>query len=85
MQKHVKIYMKAFEYGEQDVILCENCGQSRAVDIHHILFRSRGGKDKITNLMALCRKCHTISHADRKMNDRLKKVHHDYLKISEII
>ncbi len=84
MQKHVKIYMTKFEYGEQDVILCENCGKV-AVDIHHLIFKSLGGKNNIENLMALDRKCHLMAHADRKMNGRLKKVHLDYLKISEII
>ncbi len=83
-QKHVKIYINCFEYGEQDVILCENCGKV-AVDIHHLIFRSQGGKNNIENLMALCRKCHQMAHADRKMNGRLKQVHLKYLKISEIL
>ena len=35
MQKHTKVYMKYFDYREQDVIPCEACGR-QAVDIHHI-------------------------------------------------
>ena len=85
MVPHKKIYVKVFQLGEQDVILCENCGRSRAVDIHHLLFRSQGGKNNIRNLMALCRKCHLMAHSDRVFNNRLKKVHLDYLKINEII
>ena len=83
MQSHVKIYMKAFEYGEQDVILCENCGKV-AADIHHLIFKSQGGKNNIENVMALCRRCHLMAHANRKLNNGLKKVHHDYLKNSTI-
>lgn len=61
MQKHVKIYMKHYGYGEQDIVLCQNC-EAIAVDIHHITFRSQGGEDKIGNLIALCRNCHDKAH-----------------------
>jgi len=60
MQKHTKIYMDHFEYGEQDFIPCEVCG-SRAVDVHHIFGRGKG-MDEIWNLMALCRNCHRRVH-----------------------
>ena len=64
MTRHVRIYMDYFGYGEQDVILCEVCGQ-RAVDIHHIDGRGKG-KDVISNLIALCRKCHNAAHGLEK-------------------
>ena len=64
MTRHVWIYMDYFGYGEQDVILCEVCGQ-RAVDIHHIDGRGKG-KDVISNLIALCRKCHNAAHGLEK-------------------
>ena len=64
MTRHVRIYTDYFGYGEQDVILCEVCGQ-RAVDIHHIDGRGKG-KDVIENLMALCRKCHNAAHGLEK-------------------
>lgn len=54
--KHVRIYMKYFDYATSEEVICEACG-SIAVDIHHV--RGRGiGMDIIGNLMALCRKCH---------------------------
>ena len=59
MKHHVKIYMKYFDYGEQDFIPCESCGK-KAVDIHHLQFRSQGGDNEMGNLMALCRDCHDI-------------------------
>lgn len=61
MQRHTRIYLRYFKYGEQDFIPCEHCG-GRAVDIHHIKLRSQGGRDEIKNLMALCRKCHEMAH-----------------------
>jgi len=61
MTEHCKVYMKHFDYGEQDIIPCEACG-SQAVDIHHINGRSSKDKNNIKNLMALCRKHHTMAH-----------------------
>lgn len=63
-----------FEHLKQDVILCENCGNP-AVDIHHIKFKSRGGKDEIANLMAICRKCHNKAHCYLIDEKELKKKH----------
>jgi len=74
MQKHVKIYLNYFDYGEQDFIPCENC-HKKAVDIHHIQFRSKGGEDVIQNLMALCRVCHDRGHDDPNFNEDLKAIH----------
>ena len=36
---------------------CEHCGK-KAVDIHHIKYRSQGGNNNKKNLIALCRKDH---------------------------
>ena len=62
MQKHTKVYFNFFGYDESSYIECEmECG-SRAVDIHHLIKRSKiGGKqerDHIENLVGLCRDCH---------------------------
>jgi len=34
--------------------LCEGCGKRRANDVHHRLFKSRGGRDEVVNLLHLC-------------------------------
>ena len=65
MQKHTKIYLKHFGYGEQEFIPCEGCG-AEAVDIHHINGRIGEDADTITNLIALCRKCHDRAHNSKR-------------------
>ena len=80
MKPHVKIYMKFFGFGEQDVIQCENC-KARAVDIHHLVFRSQGGKNEIENLMALCRTCHNQAHDSSEFNNGLKNHHLRIIKL----
>ena len=60
MKKHTAIYLKAFGYdlGQPDqFVRCERTG-NKAVDIHHIISRGRGGEDRIENLMALTRHQH---------------------------
>ena len=53
--------MKHHNIGEQDVVLCEECG-AVAVDIHHKVKKSQGGTDDVSNLKALCRVCHEKYH-----------------------
>jgi len=36
---------------------CEYCGK-KAIDPHHIIYRSHGGDNKKENIVALCRTCH---------------------------
>jgi len=64
MKPHTKIYFKYFGYGIDDFIPCEICGR-KAVDIHHIKYRSQGGTNEITNVMALCRDHHLKAHDGR--------------------
>lgn len=68
-----KLFFNHYGYGEQDFIPCAVCG-CRAVDIHHIKFKSQGGKDEINNLIALCREDHTKAHNDKEFNESLKKL-----------
>ena len=66
-------YLKFKGYGEQDFVLCENCGK-RAVDVHHLVLRSHGGTDNPDNLILLCRNCHEKAHKDKEFNEMLKKL-----------
>lgn len=83
MKKHVKIYLDYFGYGVDDVIICENpeC-RKRAVDIAHIIARSKFGKknkenqDVISNLIAFCRDCHYDYDFNNKWNaDEVREMH----------
>ena len=74
MIAYKKVYIDYFDYCVQDVILCERCSNI-AVDIHHLTFKSQGGKDEISNLMALCRCCHDKAHSDKEFNETLKLIH----------
>ena len=78
MQKHTKIYMKHFNYGTDDFIPSEVSGRW-ATDLHHLTFRSHGGKDTIDNLMALTREEHERAHNEPEYNEQLKQIHLKYI------
>ena len=64
MQKHIRIYLESRKLTTGDFIKCEECG-AKAVDIHHIIPRSRASKEYVNdpkNLQALCRECHRRKH-----------------------
>lgn len=47
----------------RDQWLCQWClGHGGALDLHHKLRRSQGGKDEVTNLVAVHRICHRQIH-----------------------
>jgi len=78
MQKHTRIYMRYFGYGEQDFKPCEfGCG--RCVDVHHIDGRGEG-KDVIENLLGCCREKHNDCEMHRITKDEQKKVHFEFMK-----
>ena len=79
MAGYKKKYLKYFGYGDQDHVPSEYSGLP-AQDIHHLTFRSQGGKDDIENLMALTREEHDRAHNDREFNDRLKEIHKQWLQ-----
>jgi len=43
---------------------CRICRQwTRTAHHHHIVYRSRGGKDSVDNLIRICPDCHRAIHA----------------------
>jgi 5-methylcytosine-specific restriction endonuclease McrA len=76
MKNHIKVYFKHFDYAVPSEVMCERCG-SLAVDIHHIQGRGND-KDIIDNLMALCRKCHTLAHESISKKD-MQIVHDKFM------
>lgn len=56
---------RAFEILQRDKHTCQALGcYSKAVDVHHIIPRSKGGHHRADNLVALCRIHHAIVHLD---------------------
>lgn len=55
--------------------MCSLCGRGEpqplakgsldALHVHHIVYRSEGGKHLMTNLIALCHHCHDVVHSDK--------------------
>jgi uncharacterized C2H2 Zn-finger protein len=82
MQKHTRVYMKAFGFDTSDFIPCERCG-AKATDIHHIDARGMGGskdKDVIENLQALCRSCHVVYGDKKEYKEMLVKIHQLHMR-----
>lgn len=69
---------------DRDDGLCVVC-LSEAVDIHHVKFKSRGGRGVFTNGICICRNCHDKAHssaaeAKRLENMMVEKYGNDYYK-----
>ena len=47
---------------QRDHFACQRCG-SAADEVHHRVYRSRGGPHDLLNMVALCRRCHQDVHA----------------------
>lgn len=50
---------------ERDGHRCRVCGSRDRVEVHHIVYRSRGGDHSTGNLVCLCAGCHGRVHAGR--------------------
>jgi len=53
---------------ERDKGFCQGCGRLGA-HLHHIKFRSSGGKHEINNLVTLCAECHDKAHNYREWRE----------------
>jgi len=48
----------------RDGYICQRCGKRNCrLEAHHIVYRERGGKDSLANLLTLCQACHEKVHA----------------------
>ena len=48
---------------DRDGDRCRVCRSSEGVEVHHIVYRSRGGGHATSNLACLCARCHRKVHA----------------------
>jgi 5-methylcytosine-specific restriction endonuclease McrA len=49
--------------------LCQNCGSNPGflgLSLHHIVFKSRGGKTTEENCCLICSTCHEVAHNRRR-------------------
>jgi hypothetical protein len=47
----------------RDGYACQQCGKQHVrLEAHHIVFKEQGGKDTLTNLLAVCQACHRSVH-----------------------
>jgi beta-phosphoglucomutase-like phosphatase (HAD superfamily) len=86
LKKHTKIYLDYFGFQIPEDVACEICG-GQANDIHHIEARGMGGdpngdKDRIENLMAVCRKDHERYGDVPELEEKLKQIHLRYMEIN---
>jgi ribosomal protein S27AE len=44
----------------RDNRICQVCGKEYSGQVHHIIPRSKGGKNELSNLITLCGKCHMV-------------------------
>lgn len=47
---------------ERDKGKCRSCHSRETLQAHHLMFRSRGGNDEMSNLALLCQLCHADVH-----------------------
>lgn len=70
--------MDAFGYDVSDFIPSELSG-NKAVDIHHLVSRKKGGKDVIENLMALERWEHEMYGDKAQYLEWLREKHFEFM------
>ncbi len=52
----------------RDGYACQNCGKKQGrLEAHHLIYKERGGKDSLTNLLTLCEACHKKVHEGKVM------------------
>jgi 5-methylcytosine-specific restriction endonuclease McrA len=50
----------------RDGFKCRACGTDSFLDAHHVIFRSHGGSDDLSNLVTLCRTDHQMRHPEKR-------------------
>ncbi len=66
-----KDYVKATKiWGE----CCTECGKSQ-IEMHHVMYKSQGGRGYYTNLHPLCKTHHDLAHRSSDFRDKLRQLH----------
>jgi 5-methylcytosine-specific restriction endonuclease McrA len=57
---------------QRDRHRCQNCfrslGEAEQLEAHRIVPLSRGGTDRLSNYVLLCRECHRHAHVEQEVN-----------------
>lgn len=71
---------------------CECCGRRKGLNVHHLTYRRGWGKEKLSDLMTLCGRCHQLIHQKLASGElvikegqgvwRILKASRDYLRIT---
>ena len=61
--------------------ICELCHSARAVQVHHLKYRSSGGSNELDNLIHLCIKCHYEMHNNPEYIRRYKNKKFNEIRI----
>ena len=88
MKDYKKLFSRYWGISTDDVPLCWGCNQAVAVDIHHIEPKRMGGVqqnrlNRIDNLFAVCRNCHTLAHKNKSVNEEFKKILLERIELRE--
>jgi len=88
MKDYKKLFSRYWSVSPDDTLLCWYCNQAVAVDIHHIEQKGMGGVsknrlNKIDNLFAVCRKCHSLAHKNKSVNEEFKKILLERIQLRE--
>lgn len=51
----------------RDAQCCRYCGVSGELQCHHVMYRSQGGPDRLSNLITLCPADHALMHTNKKL------------------
>ena len=60
------------QISERSNNICELCHSARAIQVHHLKYRSSGGNNDLDNLIHLCLKCHYEMHNNPEYIKRFK-------------
>jgi 5-methylcytosine-specific restriction endonuclease McrA len=70
LQRYLEIRSKVLL---RDHFRCQECNYYQHLEVHHIIPRSKGGSDELTNLITLCQRCHAKKHGFKKREDKRKR------------
>lgn len=81
MQRHIKNYLKFFNFKCVSECLCEVCGRMDQLDIHHIQHRQKNSPelDNVENCICVCRDCHIKAHSSILSKQQLHEIHSAYM------